>query len=468
MSALWKIKPQLDAPTGGIWLGPGANRPSDGLLLGTVAEIGGVKLPSVWLSTSKEQVVAVVGKRGSGKSFTLGVLAEGLSLSSKADHVARRSLPRAMLLFDPLDVYWTTRFSVRPNSNAEVQSHFALAEKAGLKDLAFDVQAWVPGIQNARAGDPDWFQCLSLPTSALGLDEWELLLGANVANEPMGQALADALTLARNTGFHRNGSAIAPIAQFDLSHLVNAVSADELQVVFHAETLRALRQRLSSLNGTGLFSAVGTSLSQLASPGKLSVVLLSRLSQSYQSALVAVLTRMLIENRSVTAFAEKRLALDSTLIGPERNEVEAIVRKGIPKTVVALDEAQIFLAPGVGGAAKDVFIRLVKEGRNIGLSAAIATQQPSAIDQRILSQVETFIAHQLVTEADIRAVRENIKAVLPESIVFGTRELDFSGLLRTLAPGQCMVSAADMTNQIRRSILVNIRARATIHGGVEL
>ena len=45
----------------------------------------------------------------------------------------------------------------------------------------------------------------------------------------------------------------------------------------------------------------------------------------------------------------------------------------------------------------------------MGLSAVVATQQPSALDQRVLSQVETFVAHQLVTEADIRAVRENFE-----------------------------------------------------------
>ena len=45
----------------------------------------------------------------------------------------------------------------------------------------------------------------------------------------------------------------------------------------------------------------------------------------------------------------------------------------------------------------------------MGLSAVLATQHPSGLDQRVLSQVETFIAHQLVTEGDIRAVRDNLK-----------------------------------------------------------
>ena len=104
----------------------------------------------------------------------------------------------------------------------------------------------------------------------------------------------------------------------------------------------------------------------------------------------------------------------------------------------------------------------------MGLSAVLATQQPSALDQRVLSQVETFITHQLVTEADIRAVRENLKSTMPDSIQFGAQQLDFSGLLRQLSAGLSVISAADVNSNARRAMVVNIRPRATVHGGIEL
>jgi DNA helicase HerA-like ATPase len=135
---------------------------------------------------------------------------------------------------------------------------------------------------------------------------------------------------------------------------------------------------------------------------------------------------------------------------------------------VVLDEAQSFLAPGPRSPARDVFVRLVKEGRNMGLSAVLATQQPSALEQRVLSQVETFLAHQLVTEADIRAVRDNLKSETPDGIQFGSQQLDFSGLLRQLPAGVCLVSAADVNTVVRRAMVVRVRPRATVHGGIEL
>ena len=104
----------------------------------------------------------------------------------------------------------------------------------------------------------------------------------------------------------------------------------------------------------------------------------------------------------------------------------------------------------------------------MGLSAVLATQQPSALDKRVLSQVETFVAHQLVTEPDIRAVRENLKSELPESIQLGTRVQDVSALLRQLPPGAALVSAADVNTVLKRSMIVWLRPRATVHGGIEL
>jgi DNA helicase HerA-like ATPase len=302
----------------------------------------------------------------------------------------------------------------------------------------------------------------------MGLEEWELLLGVSILSEPMGQAFADLLSLVGQTGYTVSGERVEAAGEFDLSDLADAVRSDELTGTYHAETLRALRQRLSSLDNTGLFSAVGTRINELLAPGRASVILLNRLAQGYRAAVVSVLTRMLIEARSEAAFAEKRLALDPEMDDETRTSLRALMQSNVPRTVVVLDEAQSFLSPGSGSPARQLFVRLVKEGRNMGLSAILATQQPSAMDSRVLSQVETFVTHQLVTEQDIRAVRENLKSAMPSGIQLGSQHLDTSGLIRQLPPGTCLISAADINTTVRRSIVVSIRPRATVHGGIEL
>jgi DNA helicase HerA-like ATPase len=435
--------------------------------LGALAEVVTGKQPQVWLATSKEQVLAVVGKRGSGKSFTLGVLVEGLA-SGSGSPLGRQSNARATLVFDPLDIYWTTRYPVSPADNAEAQRHYEMARSAHIASTEFDLDAWVPGQSNRRPSDPDWFRTLQLSVPSLGLEEWELLLGINVLSDVMGQALSDALSLARDKGYTLKGEFVSPSASFDLPEVVNALNSAELTGVYHPETLRAVGQRLGALSRTGMFTATGTRIEDLLSPGRASVILLGRLPQSYREAVVSLLTRMLIEARSRAAFAEKRLALDPELSAAKRREIEETIQGGVPRTVVVLDEAQSFLGPGPASSTRAVFIQLVKEGRNIGLSAVLASQQPSAIDSRILSQVETFVSHQLVTDPDIRAVRDNRKSSAPSAIQFGNQALDDEGLMRQLPPGVCVISAADMNTAVRRSIVVAVRPRATVHGGIEL
>jgi energy-coupling factor transporter ATP-binding protein EcfA2 len=461
----WKVSPELDNPRQGVWLGAGGQ--GDGVYLGSLAETGSGARPKVWLSTGKEQVVAVVGKRGSGKSFTLGVIAEGLAATTPST-LAHNDRPRAVLLFDPLDVYWTTRFPVTESDNPEAHRHFALAKALGVVDGTFEVEAWIPGSGNRRPIDPDWFQTLELSAPELGLEEWELLLGTNAMSEPIGQALVDVLALVRSTGYARGVDFVGPEPVFGLQSLAEACDADALATDYHKETLRALRQRLMALHATGLFSANGTRMETLLCPGRLSIVMLGRVPQSYRSAVVAVLTRALMDKRNAVAFAEKRLALDPDLDEATRKQMQSQVADGVPRTLVMLDEAQSFLSPGEANPAKRLFIKLVKEGRNMGLSAVIATQQPSAIDSRVLSQVETFIAHQLVTEADIRAVKDNLKANVPDRVQFAGQQLDFSGLLRQLPPGISLVSSADMNTSVRRCVVLAVRPRSTVHGGIEL
>jgi uncharacterized protein len=463
---LWRVKPPFEP--GVVWVGPNSAAKANGIWIGTLGELVSGPVPAVWLSSEKEQVIAVVGKRGSGKSFTLGVLCEGLTLEPLPAHVGIQSKPRAVLLFDPLDIYWTAALSVKASTNPEVQRHYQLAASARLENLRCNVQAWIPGERNRRGTDPAWFKTLQLPVNAIGLEEWELLLGVSVLLDPMGQALADAILLVRKTGFTKSGTFVAPTLRFGIDALIAAVDSAEIATAYHSETLRALRQRLNSLDATGLFAIDGVDVAALLAPGRLTVILLGRLPQSYRAAVIATLTRMVVDNRSDGSFVEKRLFLDNTLTDEERERLKDTARAAIPHVLIALDEAQTVLAPGPSDPAKEVFVRLVKEGRNLGLSVALATQQPSAIDQKVLSQVETFIAHQLVTEPDIRAVRENLKSALPESIEFGKQELDFSALLRSLAPGQCIVSAADSNLRHKRLFIMSVRPRATVHGGIEL
>jgi len=91
----------------------------------------------------------------------------------------------------------------------------------------------------------------------------------------------------------------------------------------------------------------------------------------------------------------------------------------------------------------------------------VATQQPTAIDNRLLSQVDTLITHKLTVQGDIDYVRRNLKSNMPEEVVYAGRTLGLDELLRSLDVGQALVS----NTESERSAILDIRPRISVHGG---
>src|SRR5262249_46087679 len=162
--------------------------------------------------------------------------------SGENSGLGKQETPPSVLLLDPLDVYWTTRYPVAESENAEAQRHFELAKKAGLTSSAVSVAAWVPGSGSERPADPDWFRTLQLPVRAMGIEEWELLLGLNTVSDPMGQALADALVLAVDGGYRKDGVTVTVETDFTIDDLAGVVGSDDLDGSYHRETVRGLTQ----------------------------------------------------------------------------------------------------------------------------------------------------------------------------------------------------------------------------------
>ena len=110
-----------------------------------------------------------------------------------------------------------------------------------------------------------------------------------------------------------------------------------------------------------------------------------------------------------------------------------------------------------------MLVRFVREGRNFGLSMVISTQQPAAIDSRVMAQVDILIAHTLTVRQDVNYVFGNTKSLDPDEIVLGTKKISLGDAVRLVDVGFCVVSAVES----ERTFFLSVRPRVTTHGGFE-
>jgi len=93
----------------------------------------------------------------------------------------------------------------------------------------------------------------------------------------------------------------------------------------------------------------------------------------------------------------------------------------------------------------------------------MTTQQPSAIDPRIMAQVDTMIVHTLTVNRDLQAVLGNLKSRQPESIFLRSVRMNLADAVRQLAVGQAFVSSTEAP----RGFFMDVRPRTSVHGGFE-
>ena len=104
----------------------------------------------------------------------------------------------------------------------------------------------------------------------------------------------------------------------------------------------------------------------------------------------------------------------------------------------------------------------MKRGRDAGLSMILATQQPAAVDNRLMSQVDITLTHALGFESDLQAAIARMPTRTSASYESGGFQLPSLGdTIRSLDPGESII--ADSANG--RVFIARIRPRLSAHGG---
>lgn len=90
-----------------------------------------------------------------------------------------------------------------------------------------------------------------------------------------------------------------------------------------------------------------------------------------------------------------------------KNEEKFVSGQETIPILIMVEEAQNFLSKEALKGESNIVVRIAKEGRKYGFGVIYITQQPSAIDESILSQTNNFFILHLLTQGDIRSLTSN-------------------------------------------------------------
>jgi len=428
--------------------------------LGRLAEAG--PLTDVRFDTGMAHVIGLFGKRGSGKSYTLGTLLEGLCTCEASTSISANPRTQAILLFDTLGIFQWINIALNEQSKKEtIQQQFAARRGWNIKSESLDVAIWIPK-GTASDSTPLSHKEFTIRCSDFAAEDWGYLLGLNIYQDRMGQLLNDAFIKVTAEGWHDSNNFYKAAESYSLAGLIKCVESDrELTATYASETRRALRQQLCTYERNPVFDDDGTSLQDFLKPGRMSVIVMNKMSDELRLIVVAAFLRRLIASRIRASETEKHLKLLENLSAADQAKLKATVKEAVPPTWVAIDEAQNILPSERATSATDVIVKYVREGRNYGLSFVVATQQPTSIDPRILAQVDTIIAHKLTVQGDIDYVKRNMKSNMPDEVKYANAILSLDEILRGLDIGQALIS----NTETDRAFLLDIRPRVSVHGG---
>ncbi len=408
------------------------------LLLGILSEEEDYGKP-VYLDAIAPHVIFIVGARGSGKSYSLGVIAEELVF--KNPNVAS-------IIIDPIGIYWSMKYPNQDEKEVDALVRMGLMPK-GVEH----VKVFVPFGVAKQLPKHTYDKTFALRPADLTVDDWCLTFDIDRFS-PTGLLLEKVIQKVKEGYETVDGKKVKPKSEtYSLDDLINCLQNDKelasAKKGFKADSRRALISRFEAAKSWGIFTEEGTSLIELAREGEISVIDVSFLEENVTSLVIGILARKILQARKLAAREQSMRKFA---------EIESL-EANIPPVWLFIDEAHTLIpSGGKKTPATDPLTEYVKQGRRPGCSLVFATQQPGAIDTHVLSQLDILLCHKLVFDDDIKAVMKRMPTQVPP-------EYKNPRFIKTLPIGHCIVG--DRSDHTSRAFVLKVRPRFSQHEGRE-
>ena len=268
--------------------------PGEGLLsIGNYMALDHSRGTAVYLDALKPHAILICGKRGYGKSYTMGCMLEELALLHSA--VKKRL---ASLVIDTIGIFWTMK---NPNT-----FEAGRLKNWDLNPTEFKTEIFVPSgkVEAYRKRNID-VKPFSISIRELSGSQWCSIFNIEEIS-PIGILLVRIVESLRDRG-----------CVYSFEDIIGEVLQDTRS---DPASKGAAENYFRAVNSWGLFSKEGTSISELISAGKTTVLDVSTLeNENVCAAAVSILAGKLYEER-----LEARRVYEKKLMGEKTDEEEAL------------------------------------------------------------------------------------------------------------------------------------------------
>jgi len=382
----------------------------------------------IFMDVARSHVVLVSGKRGSGKSYTLGVIAEALS-----DLGVEESGNIAPLIFDTMGIYWTMKYKnlkdddlltdwglKAKNVSARIFAPFGYYQE--YKDKGVEVDAEF-AIKISELEPTDWVTLFELKFTDPIAVLIESVVG-ELKEEKESFGFNDIYNLIKRATTVSQEIKNSVIALFD---------AAQTWKVFSEEKGTAVVDLIEA--GT---TAV-IDLSMYASLGSFNV----------RALIIGLVSKKIFNERMASRKNEEISAVQH---GADYARYQ--VKREMPLVWIFIDEAHEFLPRDSRTPATDALVQLLREGRQPGISMVMATQQPGKIHTDAMTQSDIVISHRVTARLDVEALND-----ITQSYMYSSISDTLNGLPRLKG------SAIILDDNSERIYPMRVRPRFTWHGG---
>ncbi|MBI2664802.1 ATP-binding protein [Candidatus Woesearchaeota archaeon] len=380
----------------------------------------------VLMDVARSHVVFVTGKRGSGKSYSLMSMAEGMM--TLPEEITSKL---AVVMFDTMGIYWTMKYENKRDEE--------LIREWNLDFREISNKVYVPEghYEASREKGIPVDAAFSIKPSELTVEDWCMAFNVELTSA-VGALIGRVLSNLKNN--------------FGVDDIIAAVQSDDRTDHF---TQAAAENLFLTAKSWGLFSRHGILFSELVQPGQITIIDVSGYASAVNRASVRALVIGLISKKLFSERMQARRSEEFKAVKSFTRLIETREEsKEVPLIWIFVDEAQEFLPKTGSTPATDALQTLLREGRQPGISLVLATQQPGQIHTDVMTQADIVIAHHITAKLDVDALGSLMQSYMKTGLDKALQDLpDVKGAAILF----------DDTNE--RLYPIRVRPRITWHGG---